>query len=333
MKRTARFAILARGAVELTAEEGLLRHFRAEYGAHDVTRPVRVSISIDDRLPDGAAVDLRGGHKTVSWSVSLGQADADPLRTAIALRGRPRWFGVSLVQGFIVEPLISLAAAIGGQVLLPAAAIAEEGGALLLIGRSRSGKSSISARALALGRQVLGDDQVLVDSGGVIGPFPRRMRVYDDLMETSPMAVDALPPRARLGLWLRRVVRVATRGFVAPSLALPRSAFGGGRAAVAMPVHRIVVVRRSASAQELSMEPMAPEDVRSEAMEILREQRRRLSRLQRDDWLTLLRSVAEREAAMLDAALRAAPARLVTVPEAWGAPSAVEALARALDIT
>jgi hypothetical protein len=321
------------GAVELTAEEGLLRHFRAEYGLPDTTRPVRVAISIDDRLPAGAVIDLHGGHKTVTWSVSLGRVGADPLRATLALGGRPRWFGVSLVQGFIIEPLIGLACAVGGQVLLPAAAIAEKGGALLIIGRSRSGKSSVSARALALGRQVLGDDQVLVDPGGVIGPFPRRMRVYDDLMETSPMVVRALPPRARLGLRLRRVVRIATRGFVAPSLALPRSAFGGARAAVAMPVHRIVVVRRSATAHELSMEPMAPEDVRSEAMDILREQRRGLSRLERDDWLTLLRSVAEREAAMLDAALRGAPAYRATVPEAWGAPWAVEALAQALDIT
>jgi hypothetical protein len=317
----------------VTADEGLLRHFRAEYGAPDATRPVRVSVSIDNRLPDDAVVDLQGGHKTTSWSVSLGRADADPLRAVLALRGRPRWFGVSLIQGFIVEPLISVAAAIGGHALLPAAAIAEEGGALLLIGRSRSGKSSLSARALALGRQVLGDDQVLIDAGGLITPFPRRMRVYDDLLETSPMAVRSLPPRVRLDLRLRRVVRLATRGFVAPSLAIPRNAFGDVQEAVAMPVHRIVVVRRSTSAQELSMEPISREDVRSEAMEILGEQRRRLSRTQRDDWLTLLQSVSEREAATLRAALHAAPTHLVSVPEAWGAPWAVDALARALEIT
>ncbi len=320
------------GALELTAAPDLLHHFRAEYGAPDATSPVRVAISIGARLPDGAAVDLHGGHKTVSWSVSLGQGDADPLRAILALRGRPRWFGVSLVQGFLVEPLISLAAALRGQVLLPAAAIAEEGGALLLIGRSRSGKSSVSARALALGRSVLGDDQVLVDPSGDVSPFPRRMRVYDDLLETSPLAARALPTRTRLALRLRRVVRLATRGFVAPSLALPRSAFGGGAAATAAPLHRIVVVRRSASAQELSMEGMAHEDVLSEAIEILGEQRRALSRLSRDDWLTMMRAAAEREAEILDSALRRAPAYRVTVPEAWGAPSAVDALARALDI-
>ena len=332
MKRTASFAVMPDGAVELTAEQGLLRHFAAEYGAPDATRPVRVALSISNRLPDGAVVDLRGGHKTVNWSVSLGHADADPLRAILALRGRPRWFGVSLLQGFIVEPLISLACAVGGRVLLPAAAIAEEGGALLIIGRSRSGKSSVCARALALGRQVLGDDQVLVDPRGVVAPFPRRIRVYDDLIDTSPMVVRALPPRARLGLRLRRVVRVATRGFVAPSLALPRSAFGRALPAVEMPVHRIVMVRRSASARELSMEPMAPDDLRSEAMRIVREQRRGLSGVRREDWLTLLRSVEERETAMLDTALRRAPVYRVTVPEALGAPSAVEALAQALDI-
>lgn len=323
---------MPRGAVELTAEEGLLRHFRAEYGIPDASRPVRVAVSILDRLPDGAVSDLHGRHKTVSWSVSLGQADTDPLCATLALKGRPRWFGVSLVQGFIIEPLISLVSALDGQVLLPAAGIAEEGGALLIIGRSRSGKSSVSARALALGRQVLGDDQVLVDPGGVIGAFPRRMRVYDDLMVTSPMAVRSLPQRIRLGLQLRRVFRIATRGFAAPSFALPHSAFGGAPATAAMPVHRIVVVYRSASAQELSMEPIASEDVRSEAMEILSEQRARLDRLQRDDWRTLLRSVEERESALLDAALRRAPTYRVIVPESWGAPAAVEALARALDI-
>ena len=311
----------------------MLRHFRAEYGAPDTTSPVRVGISIDEGLADGAAVDLHGGHKTISWSVSLAQADADPLRATIALRGRPRWFGVSLVQGFVVEPLISVAAAIDGQVLLPAAAIGEEGGALLIIGRSRSGKSSITARALALGRQVLGDDQVLVAPGGLVDPFPRRIRVYDDLMQTSPLAFGALPLRARLGLRLRRVIRVATRGFVAPSLALPHSAFAAGSVVAAMPLHRIVVVRRSAGAEQLTVQPMAPADVRSEAMEIVHQQRRWLSGLQRTDWLALLASVAEREAAILDAALRSAPAQLVSVPEAWGAPSAIDALARALDIS
>ena len=332
MKRSARFAVMPHGAVELTAEEGLLRHFRAEYGVPDASRPVRVAVTMLDHLPDGAASDLHGRHKTVSWSVNLGRADADPLRATIALTGRPRWFGVSLIQGFIIEPLISLASAHDGHVLLPAAGIAEEGGVLLIIGRSRSGKSSVSARALALGRHVLGDDQVLLDSGGVISAFPRRMRVYDDLMATSPMAVRSLPPRIRLALQLRRVLRIATRGFVAPSLALPRSAFGPMRQGP-LPIHRIVVVRRSPIAQQLTTEPISHEDARSEAMDIVSEQRAPLGRLQRADWLTLLQSVAARESAMLDAALRRAPAYRVVVPEAWGAPEAVEALARALDIT
>jgi len=319
--------------VELTGSRALLRHFSAEYGAPDASRPVRVAISIRDRLPNGAVVDLRGGHKTVTWSVSLGEAGTDPLHATVTLRGRPRWFGVSLVRGFIVEPLISLACAIGGRVLLPAAAIAENGGVLLVIGRSRSGKSSVSVRALALGRKVLGDDQVLFDPRGMVSPFPRRIRVYDDLLQTSPMAVRALPTGVRIGLELRRAVRVATRGFVAPSLALSPTAFGGSRELAEMPVHRIVVVRRSPTARRVTGERLSPDEVRAEAIEILREQRRSLNCLRRDDWLTLLASVAERESAMLDMALRAAPAYGITLPEAWGATSAVEALAQALDIT
>ena len=323
---------MANGAVELTAEAGVLRHFGAEYGAPDATQPVRVAISIGDRLPEGAVVDLTGGHKTVNWSVSLDQADSDPMHAMLAIRGRPRWFGLSLVQGFIVEPIISLACVAGGQVLLPAAAIAEDGGALLVIGRSRSGKSSVSARALALGRQVLGDDQVLVDARGVIGPFPRRLRVYDDLMDTSPMAVRALPPRVRFDLRVRRTVRIATRGFVAPSLALAHDAFGSIAKAGEIPLHRTVVVQRSAAARELTMDPIPLDIVLDEAVDILVEQRRGLSQIRRDDWLTMLRSVADREAGLLDTALRGAPAYRVTVPEAWGARLAVEKLAEALDI-
>jgi len=332
LRETARFAVLPEGALQITAEATLIRHFTAEYGAPDDTRPVRVAVSIDDRLPDGIEADLSGKHKTVAWSVALGDADADPLRATLALRGRPRWFGISLVQGFIVEPLISLAAARAGHVLLPAAAIAEEGGGLLIIGRSRSGKSSISARALAIGRQVLGDDQVLVDADGVLRSFPRRMRVYDDLTQTSPAAARVLPPRARFGLGLRRVVRVGTGGFVAPSLAVPRSAFGAVPHVTELPVHRIVAVRRSNSAEKLSMEPADGQDVRSEAIAILREQRRALIGCRRENWMALLRSVSEREAAILDTALHAAPAYRAIVPEAWGAPAAVDALARALEI-
>jgi hypothetical protein len=158
------------------------------------------------------------------------------------------------------------------------------------------------------------------------------MRVYDDLKETSPMAFRLLPLRTRLGLRLRRFVRSATRGYVAPSLALPRSIFGGAWEATPMPIRRVVVVCRSATAERLQMEPMELEEVRFQAMEIIGEQRSRLSQLRRDDWQTLLRVVAEREATMLDAALRRAAAHRIIVPESWGAPMAVDALARALDI-
>ena len=320
------------GAVELTADASLLRHFRAEYGPPDAVTPVRVAISIGGRLPDHAIRDLDGRHKTVSWSVSL-DSPTDPLRAWLTLRGRPRWFGVSLVQGFIVEPLISLASAGLGNVLLPAAAVAEKKGALLIIGRSRSGKTTLCARALALGRNVLGDDQVLIDADGMIRPFPRRMRVYDDLLETSPEAVRALPPDARLRLHLRRSVRLLTGGFVAPSMALPRRAFGGAEESAMLPVHRIVVINRSSRARELEVEPLAHGAAHSEAVEIIAEQRRHLSRVHRRDWLELVRSVAKQEDAILDGALPLAPAFRVTVPQGWGAPRAVQAVAGALDIT
>ena len=52
-----------------------------------------------------------------------------------------------VLQGYVIEPLLALLAPAANHVLLPAAAIAPNRSAILLIGRSRSGKSSLSARA------------------------------------------------------------------------------------------------------------------------------------------------------------------------------------------
>jgi hypothetical protein len=79
---------------------------------------------------------LHGGHKTVNWRIELGSPEEPSLNAAIELRGAPRSFGLSLVQGYFVEPLLSLAAAREGSVLLPCAAIATDEGLLLLLGRS-----------------------------------------------------------------------------------------------------------------------------------------------------------------------------------------------------
>ena len=136
------------------------------------------------------------GYRSLRWRVALDPLGDGPLRATIDLRGAPRSFGLSLLQGYVVEPLLGLLAPAAGHVLLPAAAVASEGGTLLLIGRSRSGKSSLVARAAAAGTAVLGDDHVLVGQDGCRA-FPRRLRLYPDVAETAPAALASLPARTR----------------------------------------------------------------------------------------------------------------------------------------
>ena len=100
----------------------------------------------------------------------------------------------------MIEPLLGLFAHAAGHVLLPAAAFGSTSGAILLIGRSRSGKSSLAARAAADGVGVLGDDHVLVAGSGECRAFPRRIRVYSDLAETAPRAYKLLPRSKRAEL-------------------------------------------------------------------------------------------------------------------------------------
>ncbi len=214
--------------VALTGDRAARQHFAQEYAPARTAGPtvvepdVLVEVTSAARLPAGA-----GGHKTVRWSVEVGPPDVRPLRARIVLAGRPRRFGLSLVQGFVVEPLVSLAAARTGLVLLPAAALASQRGAVVVLGRSRSGKTSVVARAVAGGRGALGDDQVLVDREGAVRSWPRRLRVYPDLRDTAPQAVGALPRRRRAALTGLAVLDRATRHWVAPSLPLSYADLGG----------------------------------------------------------------------------------------------------------
>jgi len=86
--------------------------------------------------PVAAQSWVEGRHKTVGWRLALSGPDERPLGASIAVRGRPRFVVVSLAQGYFVEPMISMASARVGHVVVPSAAIAEGDGALLLVGAS-----------------------------------------------------------------------------------------------------------------------------------------------------------------------------------------------------
>ena len=309
---------------------GALRHFAREYGPAAVvangTPP-----ALDARLAWGAATTV-GGHKTVRWHVDHGDPRSGPLGLTLGLRGRPRSFALSLVQGFHLEPALSVAAARAGHVLLPAAALEDDGGAIVVLGRSRSGKSSVMTLALAAGRRVLGDDQVLIDGDGGVRTFPRRLRLYPDIRETAPAAFRRLPAGDRGALLARAAARTLSRGWVAPSYAVPASSVGPEAPREALPLRRLVMVDRTSEVSDAVRGPLDVEDVVALAADVLDEQRARLRAAAGAGWDEALRETREREAALLRSALGGAQLERLRMPADWPAPRGVAALARVVGL-
>jgi hypothetical protein len=249
---------------------------------------------------------------------------------SIVLGGRPRQFALSLVQGFVVEPLVSVAAALhANSVLLPAAALATSEGAVVLLGRSRSGKSSLIARAVSAGHDALGDDQVLLDRDGRLRRWPRRLRVYPDLRTTAPAAVAALPARRRAALAGLGLLAKASRGAVAPSLPLAWSDLGGSAVQGPLPIRRIIVLDRAVADPRggFIATPLSVPTVIELAEQVLVEQRARMRSMLSVDWTSTLEAVESAEADTLRSALQGVPAERWTIPNAWSAPRAVRTLA------
>lgn len=326
---TSRYRFIPGVDLRLTADRGTSRHFAAEYAgaevADDGSAPA-LDVRFGPATSDGPRIV--GGHKTAKWSVTAPAPAGGPLRAEIELRGQPRFFGRSLVQGYFVEPLLSVAVARAGHVLLPSAAIGEDGGALVIMGGSGTGKSSLSARALAAGRPVLGDDQILLDGDGDCRRFPRRMRFYSDLPQTAPAAYARLPAEARLQLQARSAAKVLSRGFIRPSLAVaPTKIAAGGETRGPLALRRLVLLERSPAAPALHAEPSDLETAVNYGLRLLDEQRTRLQAGAGAAWEAELSDVREQERRTLAAALAGIAVTHVAVPGSWPAPQAITALA------
>ena len=322
--------------LRVTGDEAAVAHFFREYGwsrgAADDPVDVDVSVTLGSRDRLAANRSSRGGHKTVRWTVALGTPDARPLHAAIALRGAPASFGLSLVQGYFVEPLVALACAHKGIVALPSAGIEEDGRALLLMGQSASGKSSVSARAVGAGRALLGDDQVLVETSGVCWPYPRRMRFYPDLRETAPATYARLPAAIRAALAVRRIARTVSRGYVAPSLAVSPRAVGQLSPPRPVSLGRIVVIERAGPGVELAEEPRDASWAVAQARDLLADQRARLRAGADAAWVSALDDASREETRHLAIAFRHCDVRLLRIPGGWTAPQAIEGLAQRLGV-
>jgi hypothetical protein len=218
------------------------------------------------------------------------------------------------VQGYFIEPLLSVAAARRDSVLLPAAAFRDGAGAIVVLGRSGSGKTSLSMHALALGWPVFGDDQVIIDSAGGCRSFARRLRLYPDLRERVPVAYAKLPRSTRVQLGVRRFVRAVSRGAIAPSLAVPISIFGQSSQPDPAPITRVTLLERAFVPGDLRTEPATVAEAVTCALELLREQREHLLLAGGEAWREALVDAERQEEQLLEGAFGGASIRRIVVP-------------------
>ena len=328
--------------LRVTGDAGAIRHARREYAPAEVddTGPVDLSVNFG-RIDGGGAQTTadepavspgRGGHKTVRWQVDAGDPAATPLEARIETSGWPKSFARSLVQGYVVEPLLSVAAARRGIVLLPGAGIVLDDGLVLLLGRSRAGKSTLAARALTAGRDVLGDDQVFVGSDGSAWPFPRWLRFYPDLVRTAPSSHARLRPQARAGLRLRAVLASLSAGYVRPSLAIDAGELGRRWNPEARQIARLVLIERDAAGSDLEVASGSTEEAVDWAADLLREQRSRLGLLGGSAWITAIDRAASAERGILQHGFDGLSVDRLAIPGSWDAPTAVSATDRWLGI-
>jgi hypothetical protein len=329
------YAFLPALRLAVCGDAPALRHFDHEYGARALPdAPDRIDVSIRFDMdgspgvsPPAAERARRGGHKSVRWEVALSGPSDRPLQAAISLRGWPRSFGLSLVQGYFVEALISLAAPRSGHLLLPAAAVDSDAGLVLMFGPSGAGKSSLSAKAIARGRIVLGDDQVLLDATGRCTAFPRRMRFYPDLRTTAPEAYRALSGRTRRLLRARGIVDRLTGGYVRPSLVVDPADMGGSRELGSAVIRRVLLLEPRAPVQDVEVTSVDMATLLSETRQLFESQRARLWSVAPVGWRQSLAPVVAREQEILHAALDGLPSVRVRIPAGWPAERSIEMLA------
>jgi hypothetical protein len=304
-------------------------YFGREYGevavdgAHDVLLE-----AIFARAGEGAStgVLLEGRHKLARWEVRVTVRDGGPVDVRAHVQGP---FGLPLVQSLVVEPLLGLVAARRELALIPGALLLDaDGRGVLAVGGSGSGKTSLAARAIAAGREVLADDRVFVDAAATGSRYARRMRLYPDIAQTAPAAWSALTPAAQAKLRAVTLVRRVSGGSFAPPVAVARHELGATRRLVHTHIDRVLLLHRhDGDAPRLSAATTAA--AADEIDERLLEDRAALdvAALQHR-----LRSLALHDRAIIESALATATIERLEIPRSWPAARAVQRLGAELGL-
>jgi len=201
-----------------TNQREVLEHLDAEYGtlATDTSGTPDIEVYAGDSAiassPNASDFNeaYEGRHKTVTWRVAVSRLDEDT--TSVLFEGRGQLV-ISFLQTFYIEPLLRLKFLKRGHALVHAACLARRDSSVLFPAGSGVGKSTLMLRHAASGRQVQGDNYVIVTGEGRTLAFPRRMRIYSDLAAVSPDVFVRLPPEERWRLRIAGLVRRLSLGY------------------------------------------------------------------------------------------------------------------------
>lgn len=165
---------------------------------------------------------LRGGR------VLLAGADTESLLDALE----------SDVERFVAERA-------RGVVFVHAGVVGWKGKAILLPGRSRSGKTTLVAALLRIGGVYLSDEFAVLDAEGRVHPFPRRLGVRGPDGGSGRVAARALGARVgRRPLRLGRILALEYR----PGSPERLGPLSPGQAAIALLQHTVVARARPRAA-------------------------------------------------------------------------------------
>lgn len=307
----------------ITGSPGVVRQFEMDYGpatglADGPPPGVEVSFGSRGRTSFDVVGTWRGRRKTTTWQVRLGSPASEILEAEIEVRGL---FGLPLLQSLVVEPLLSVAFARRGEVLLPAAGIVQDEGVVILLGGPGAGKSSLAVRALVSGVLVLGDDHVIVDPDGLCRRFPRRLRLYPDLPRTSPTAYAKLSAARRAELSLREALRLLTRGAVRLPILVRASELDAGPLDgqwPVLPARRVVLLTRSVEIEQPVITSRSGVQLAGEAGLLLESDRATLA-AGGPSWQEASAETGAAEQVILARAWESTRAEAITVPARWTA--------------
>lgn len=205
-----------------TRRRDALSHFDGEYRRFAVETATRVQLDIfvgNHRLwtlppptSNGVAdyLTYQGRHKTIRWRLALWGLEEETTKLAFEGKGD---MAVSFLQTFYLEPLLRIKLLKAGYSLVHAATMIKGTKSVLYPAGSSVGKTTLMLNQAIRGKAVQGDNYVIVSPVGETFAFPRRLRIYSDLLRTNPAAYRCLPLKEKFRIRLAGLIKALSFGY------------------------------------------------------------------------------------------------------------------------